>query len=110
MSAQIIFHRGTGWVDRARAYKIVIDGEECGRLKRNSSLKVEIPAGPHEITAKIDWCGGNVIFVDAKEGGVTEIDVSNQHGALRSQFIISSAPDTYLSLVPRRGDNTGPWA
>ena len=108
MSARIIFYRAGGWTDRARAYKLLIDGEECGRIKRDSSLSVDVPAGKHRITAWIDWCSGNVVMVDLEEGGLVEIDVSNRHGVLRSQFVISRAPATYLALMSRSGDKTGP--
>ncbi len=108
MSARIIFYRAGGWTDRARAYKLMIDGEECGRIKRNSSLAVDLPAGRHRITARIDWCSGNVVTVDLDEGGMVEIDVSNPHGPWRSQFVLTSTPDTYLALTPRAGGKTGP--
>lgn len=104
MSARIIFYRAGGWTDRARAYKLLIDDEECGRIKRNSSLAVDVPAGQHRVTARIDWCSGNIVTVDVEDGGLVEIDVSNPHGALRGPFVISSAPDTYLALVPRSGE------
>ena len=99
MTAQVTFRRGGGWMDRWRAYRIMVNDHEVARLKRNRHVSVDLPAGRHVITAEIDWCGGNVLTVDLADGDDIEVDVTNRHGVWRSQRVITQAPGTYLTLT-----------
>jgi hypothetical protein len=53
----LIVRRDEGWTDRIRKYRILLDGEEIGRIGEGEELRQEIADGPHVIEAKIDWCG-----------------------------------------------------
>ncbi|MEO1140476.1 MAG: hypothetical protein AAFW87_13590 [Pseudomonadota bacterium] len=98
MSARIIFHRGGGWTDMYRAYKLSVSGREVAKIKRNSSVTVEVEATQHMLTASIDWCSSNILFVDLAQGGTLAVDVVNPHGPWKGQKVIYRAPDTYLQL------------
>jgi hypothetical protein len=59
--------RGKYYTDSLRAYKIIIDGETAGRIKRNEVIEVPITPGLHKVVLKIDWCRSNELEVKIEE-------------------------------------------
>ena len=64
----IEIRRGGGWVDALRSWKVIIDGTERGRVRRNSVQTFEVDVGPHRVEMKIAWCGSNQVIIDLAEG------------------------------------------
>jgi len=62
----LTIQRDTGWADKFRKYRILVDGVEVGQLGEREMLRHEISEGPHAIEAKIDWCGGRPLQFEAK--------------------------------------------
>ncbi|MEJ6393639.1 hypothetical protein V8J82_10255 [Gymnodinialimonas sp. 2305UL16-5] len=100
-TATLIVHRGGGWADRIRAYRIFVNDVEVGRIKRNSSLELTVPAGLHMVGAKIDWTRAEPVLVDPCAGEIVEIDVFNTHGAFGSFEAIGIGRHSYLTLSVR---------
>jgi hypothetical protein len=42
--------------DRLRAYRVILDDREVGRLRRGESLTVAAEPGTHKLHLAIDWC------------------------------------------------------
>ncbi|SRR5258707_8090450 len=61
MSASITLSRGTGYADRLRAYCVMLDGKEIGRISNGETKSFPVAPGQHELALKIDWCGSNDI-------------------------------------------------
>jgi hypothetical protein len=53
--------RDSGYADRARAYKVVLDGKVIGEIRNGEEKTFEISSGAHELVIKIDWCSSNTI-------------------------------------------------
>jgi len=49
--------RDSGYADRLRAYKIVLDGVVIGMIGNGETKTFPIVPGPHSLSLKIDWCG-----------------------------------------------------
>jgi hypothetical protein len=76
-SGQIIVSRPVGYYqDALRRYKILIDGQEAGSLKRGETLRHAVRAGRHDVVAKIDWSGSPTAHVDVRPGGTVTVKVS----------------------------------
>jgi len=60
--------RSSSYADRLRAYQILIDGREAGRVKAGQSVEISVSPGTHSVVAKIDWCGSNTINFDVGAG------------------------------------------
>jgi hypothetical protein len=43
--------------DRGRAYRVLIDGAEGGRVRNGEVISVPVSSGHHELRLKIDWTG-----------------------------------------------------
>ncbi|WP_146050027.1 hypothetical protein [Roseovarius confluentis] len=98
MTATITFHRGGGWMDRFRAYRLIVTGEEIGHIKGNSQLSVEVAATQHTLRATIDWCASNILYVDLSAGGEVHVEVSNPNGPFKGQSVMRRTPGAYLQL------------
>ncbi|HUU02656.1 MAG TPA: hypothetical protein VM425_14545 [Myxococcota bacterium] len=61
--------RDSGYADRIRAYKIVLDGNVIGEIRNGEQLELDVPPGKHKLHLKIDWCRSN--FVDFETNGNT---------------------------------------
>ncbi len=66
--ARLTITRGTAYVDRARAYKIMLDGQEVGRIKNDMTETISVPAGAHEVFLKVDWASSPIQTFEAKPG------------------------------------------
>jgi hypothetical protein len=53
--------RDAGYVDRFRAYKVVLDGNVIGEIKNGQQGEFDIPPGNHQLHLKIDWCRSNIV-------------------------------------------------
>lgn len=53
--------RYSGYPDRLRAYRIVLDGNVIGEIKNGQQLEMEVAPGKHQINLKIDWCRSNIV-------------------------------------------------
>ncbi|WP_338550397.1 hypothetical protein [Roseovarius phycicola] len=99
--ASIVFHRANGWVDRWRAYRILVDGVEVAKLKRNRSISVDATAQEHVLLAKVDWCSSPVLVVDLRTRDQIDVDVQNPHSAWSLSKVTSESPNEYLRLSSR---------
>ena len=54
MNSEIVIRRDKQFKDRVRAYRILIDGVERGKIKTNGVLKIPVSEGRHLIEAWID--------------------------------------------------------
>jgi hypothetical protein len=53
-SAWIDVERKEGLRDRARAYRVMIDGREAGTVRHGSQESFQVTPGTHEVFLKID--------------------------------------------------------
>ena len=54
--ATVVIRRSDSWMrDGARAYKVLIDDVEVGRLKRGQEARFELEAREHTVQLRIDW-------------------------------------------------------
>ena len=60
--------RGGGWQDALRSYKVFVDGQLVGELKRNSELALPVTQGLHTVQLRIDWLGSPEVSVRVGAG------------------------------------------
>jgi len=61
MSASITLSRGTGYADRLRSYRVMLDGKEIGRIGNGETKSFPVGPGQHELVVKIDWCSSTTL-------------------------------------------------
>jgi hypothetical protein len=73
---QIVVARPQGFYqDALRRYRILVDGQEAGGLKRGEELRRTVQAGPHDVVARIDWSGSPTTQIDVSPGGTVTLRV-----------------------------------
>jgi hypothetical protein len=51
-------------------YKVVVDGEEVGRIGDGDELDIPVSPGEHSLRLKIDWTGSKQLDFSLKKGEV----------------------------------------
>ena len=88
--AVIKIQRGSGYVDKIRNYKVIINNEQVGIISEGEIKEYNVSPGTHTISTKIDWAGSKDIIVDLKENDVVNFKVENytaKHWLISVYFI-----------------------
>lgn len=75
--AKIILNRKSEWMNRAKGYKVLINGEEKGSIKHAGSEEYIVDQGLHIIECKINWMKSNKMEVFVNENEVKILLVKN---------------------------------
>ncbi|WP_417069814.1 hypothetical protein [Niveibacterium terrae] len=78
--AEISLVRDSGWVDRFRKYKVVVDGVCVGKIANGGSFTHQVASGEHTIRVEIDWCKTKRLSFSAGEAPVAFKVRSNLRG------------------------------
>ena len=99
MAARIHVDREPGgYTDRARAYKVLIDGEERGTVKHGEGVEVEVPAGSHEVQMKVDWATSPALEVTLGEGERAEFRCAPNATPMTAIFYAFFKRGNYIRL------------
>ena len=92
--------RDSGWADRARAYKVILDGNDIGAIKNGEEISFEVSDGNHELSLKIDWCRSNSIIFDVSGNTATFKCGNSLRGwkMFMSLIYVLFLPNQYLGL------------
>ena len=92
-------NRVTSYLDRIRAYKIVLDGVEVGQITAGESFDMTISPGEHRILLKIDWCRSNMLDFTAQAGAEVTLNCGSSLTGWRIFMVflyVSFLRDKYL--------------
>jgi len=74
--ATLTVERPSGhWIDRSRAYQIVVDGAVKGVVRCGRELSLALPPGTHTVSAKLNWTGSESIPVHLGPGATVRLRV-----------------------------------
>jgi hypothetical protein len=93
--------RDSGYADRFRAYRIVLDGKHIGKIKDGETKELPIPSGQHNLSIRVDWLGSKTLQFTNSDGEVVTFCVrSNLRGArlLLQLWYVFFAWNSYLHL------------
>ena len=69
--------RDSGYEDRVRAYKVIVDGKTAGEIRNGETKEFPVSSGQHEVSLKIDWCRSRVLPFTVAEGDSVTFDVQS---------------------------------
>lgn len=81
------------WADRLRAYRVLVDGQEVGRVRNGETARFPVAAGRRWVALRIDWSGSGPLEVEVPSGSSSSVTV-RWRGNLFSR-------DGYLELRER---------
>ena len=95
-SAWIDVERKEGLRDRARAYKVMIDGQEAGTIRHGSQESFQVTPGTQEVFLKIDWCRSQKLTVDVAGGQRATVTCVPSGTIWTAIFAIVFKPTSYI--------------
>ena len=82
MATTLTINRDSGYADRVRQYRVLLDGSEIGRIGNGETKSFEIVPGQHRLAITVDWCATDAINLLAVQGQTTTFKCgSNLRGA-----------------------------
>jgi hypothetical protein len=75
--SKIILNRPSQWMNRARAYRVIIDGEEKGQIRNGSAEEFLIAPGTHKLYCQLAWYKSPVFTVTLVGGDVEYLRVKS---------------------------------
>jgi hypothetical protein len=67
----IILKRTSGYADKLRAYKVLLDGSEIGSIGDGEIKDFQVLPGKHILQLAIDWCNSNPIQFEITDKAIT---------------------------------------
>ena len=104
MSRIEVSRRAGGWSDRARKYKVLVDGEEVATVGAGESVGAEVDAGEHELQLKLDWCRSRPQTVTLSASETARFECHPNSNPLTVLYYISLGADNYIGLSPAPAD------
>jgi hypothetical protein len=93
--------RSSQWVNRLRKIKILVDGTPAGAVAHGETLELSLPAGTHQVSAKLDWCRTDPLSVDIPRNGIVDLELgcnAKPTQSLRALYLVLFASRDYLYL------------
>lgn len=73
MARLLVKRVSKSWVDRYRAYEIVVNGEVRAQIRRGEQVTVEVDPGQVDAHLRIDWCKSRPVKLNLALGQVALI-------------------------------------
>ena len=88
-----------GLQDRFRAYRLIIDGRQAGKLKRGQCVQIGVEPGRHSVQMAIDWCSSKILDVDVAAGAqVSLLCRSASDPTVVTNSMLTASRDGYIVL------------
>lgn len=98
--SKVTIVRGTAYVDRLRAYKVMVDGNEVGRIKNGETQSFPVAAGSHTLQLKIDWASSPDVGFDVAPGGEATFACRPKGNAMTSMLYALFTRKAYILVEP----------
>ncbi len=86
----ILLNRAAQLADMLRAYKIIVDGQQVGTIRRGRQVRVDVAPGRHSIWLRIDWTESNKLdFVS--DGSPLELECGSNFAGWRALLGVKHA-------------------
>ncbi len=98
MASIEIQRRDVGYVDRLRAYKVLIDDEHRGTIGRGQTLTLDVAPGRHTVMLKIDWARSQKLNVDVGDGETARLRCAPAANPLTGLWYSTIGRGRYIRL------------
>lgn len=75
--SRIILSRSSEWMNRARGFRVFIDGQEVGAIRNGGSEEFKVEPGVHTVVCKVDWCSSQEVGVVVSAGETEYLEVKS---------------------------------
>ncbi len=74
MTVLVIRRAHSKWTDRARSYKVVVDGRQRAQIGDDAVVQVPVTPGGHIVRLEIDWCRSRDLAFDIGHGEILRLE------------------------------------
>jgi hypothetical protein len=67
MSTTLTISRDSGWADRLRDYRVLVDGIGVAGIGNGETKSIGVRPGKHVLSMEIDWCRSNAVTFEISE-------------------------------------------
>jgi hypothetical protein len=88
MATTIRLKRDSGYADRLRKYRVLLDGQEIGRIGDGEEKVFEITSGQHQLVVKVDWAKTPAVSFVAGQGQTAKFSCGSNLRGFRLIFAL----------------------
>lgn len=85
---KVIIQRDSGYADRIRKYKVILNGKEVGKIGNGETKEFDAPLGDNEVFLKIDWCRSNKLGFESHKDSVERYECGSSLRGIKLLFAI----------------------
>lgn len=89
-----------GLADRLRAYRVILDGHEVGKIRRGERITLDVDPGRHEIYLKIDWARSPTITLELAPKEEGRLVCAPNANLVTLYYYTTFGRDRYIKLDP----------
>jgi hypothetical protein len=98
LSVLVIRRAHHSWRDRARNYRVLVDGRQRAELGDDETIQIPVTPGQHVVLLKIDWCRSRDLQVDIRHGEIVRLECKPHPLPFLVLLYITIWRDKYISL------------
>ena len=98
MSVLVVRRAHASWADRARKYRVLVDGGQRAEIGDDETVQIPVTPGRHVIRMKIDWCRSRDLQVDLRHGEILRLECKANAWPLLIPLYITIWRNKYISL------------
>ncbi len=76
-TSRIVLSRSSEWMNRARSFKVMIDGQQAGSISNGGTEEFKLEPEQHKIFCKVDWCSSREFDVNIAAGETAYLHVKS---------------------------------
>jgi hypothetical protein len=84
--------------DKWRAYRVMVDGHNVGKLRAGERIRYRAAVGSHSVWVAIDWCRSERHHVELASAGLLALRCTGPKSAVDAAINSIFHPRAYLSL------------
>ncbi len=100
MATKLVLSRKSEWLNRARPFKILIDGELVGTITSGKVEEFELSQINQTIECKVDWCYSNKYEFSAADGDIVYLQVKSGMKAFWVVYVLLLGYIAISFIVP----------
>ena len=98
MTVLVIRRLHVAWADRARDYRVFVDGAQKAQIVNDSTVQIGVLPGPHTVQLRIDWCTSPEVPFTIEHGGIVRMECQANARPLLALLYITVWRNKYVAL------------
>jgi hypothetical protein len=98
MSVLVVRRAHAPWRDRARDYRVMVDGKQRAAIGNDATVQIPVTPGQHLVKLAIDWCGSEELTVDVPHGQIVRLECKPNASPLLALLYVTIWRNRYISL------------